>query len=213
VRRQNPPQASIDRARDIEKYLSPTSIAIIYGIGAVIYAVVVTLFYALMVAAGFISATQTSVMVFALVGLIPATFIFLAVFLRPNDPISRYIKSAADSFRRPMPVAPDDCTFKVHLMDGETLCVKMCFFYPAKDHSADLKDRLYTVVHGALSQDFSTRVIVPTYKEIETTLDKPLGLLAEERDIPVFYPEIRDVFCARDEAPAQVTYINTGTWS
>jgi hypothetical protein len=213
VRRQNPPQACIERARDIEKYLSPTSIALIYGVGAVAYAVVITLVFALMVAAGIVAATEITVMVFALVGVIPAVFIFLAVFLRPNDPVSRFIKSFADSCRRPMPLAPEDCTFKVHLMDGETLCIKLSFFYPAKDRSADMKERLYTVVHGALAQDFSTRVIVPTYKEIEAALDKPLGFLAEERDIPVFYPEIRDVFCAREEVPAQVAYINTGTWS
>ena len=213
MRRQNPPQSSIDRARSIEKYLSPTSIAVIYGIGAIIYAVGVTLVFALMVGAGAITVTQTSIMVVALIGLVPATFIFLAVFLRPNDPVSQYIKGAADSFRKPMPVAPDDCTFKVHLMDGETLCVRMCFFYPANSRSNELKERLYTVVHGALSQDFSTRVVVPTYKEIETTIDKPLGLLAEEREIPVFYSEIRDIFHSREESPAQVAYINTGTWS
>ena len=213
MRRQNPPQACIERARNIEKYLSPASIAVIYGIGAVIYAVVITLIFALMVVSGFIVETKTAVMVFALIGVIPAVFIFLAVFLRPNEPVSRLIKSFADSYRRPLPLAPDDCTFKVHLMDGETLCVKLCFLYPAGDRSADMKERLYTVVHGALAQDFSTRVIVPTYKEIESALDQPLALLAEERDIPVFYPEIRDVFCARDESQAQVDYISTGTWS
>ncbi|HUY80924.1 MAG TPA: hypothetical protein VMU92_04305 [Acidobacteriaceae bacterium] len=207
----------MEKARELEKYLSPTPITIIYGIAAVSYAIAVTLFFGLLIVVGAIVETETAVMVFALVALIPAVFIFMAVFLRPNDPVSRYIRGAADSIRRPMPVTPENCTFKVHMMDGETLCIKMSFFYPAKDRSADLKERLYTVVHGALSQDFSTRVIVPTYKEIETTLDKPLAFLAEERDIPVFYPEIHDVYCARDEAAtpaaAPAAFANTGTWS
>lgn len=213
MRRQNPPQACMERAREIEKYLSPTPLAFIYGIAAVAYAIAVTLFFGLLTATGAIVETGLAVMVFALIGLIPAVFIFMAVFMRPRDPVSRYIKSAADSIRRPLPVSPEDCTFKVHLMDGETLCVKMSFFYPAEDRSADLKERLYTIVHGALSQDFSTRVIVPTCSEIEATLDQPLALLAEERDIPVFYPEIRDVFCSRDEAATPAAYVNTGTWS
>jgi hypothetical protein len=213
MKRQNPPQQSIERAREIEKYLSPTSLAMIYGACAVVYGIAIALVFALIVAAGIVTTNQTTVMVFALVGVIPAVFIFLAVFLRPNDPVSRYIKGFADSCRRPLPVAPEDCTFKVHLMDGETLCIKLSFYYPAQDRSADLKERLYTVVHGSLAQDFSARVIVPTYQEIEATLEMPLSLIAEERHIPVFYPEIRDVYCARDEAPAQVTYINTGTWN
>lgn len=213
MRRQNPPQPCIDRARAIEKYLNPTSVALIYGISAIAYAITVSVLFGVLMAAGFVADSKTSVMVFALVGIIPAVFIFLAAFLRPNDPVSRYIKSAADACRRPIPVSPEDCTFKVHLMDGELLCIKMSFFCPAKDRSTDLRDRLYTVVHGALAQDFATRVIVPTVKEIESTLDKPLALLAEERDIEVFYPEIREVFCARDEAPTQVAYANTGTWS
>ncbi|HTV04632.1 MAG TPA: hypothetical protein VME86_04635 [Acidobacteriaceae bacterium] len=213
MRRQNPPQACIDRARKIEKYLSPSSIATIYGIAAIAYAVVVTLIFGLLVAARMVTATQTTVMVFALAGLIPVVFLILAVFLRPNDPVSLYIKSCADTCRRPLPVSPDDCTFKVHLMDGELLCVKLSFFYPSQDRSADLKERIYTVVHGALSQDFSTRVIIPAYQEVEAALNKPLAILAEERGIPVLYSEIREVFNAREEVPAQVTYINTGTWS
>lgn len=213
MRRQNPPQACIERAREIEKYLSPTPIAIIYGIVAVTYAIAITLFFGLLVAAGAIVETGTAVMVFALVALIPAVFIFLAAFMRPNDPVSRYIKSTADSVRRPLPVTAEDCTFKVHLMDGETLSIKMSFFCPSKDHSAELKDHLFTVVHGALSQEFSTRVIAPTAKDIEDTLEKPLAILAEIHNIPVFYPEIRDVYCARDEVQTPAAYVNTGTWS
>ncbi len=185
----------------------------IYGSIAIGYAVLITLIFGLMVLAGIVTATKLTVMVFTLIGLIPAVFLFLAAFLHPHDPVSSYIRGFANAYRRPLPVTPDDCTFKVRLVDGELMCVKISFFYPAKDRSSSLKDRLYTVVHGALTNDFASREVAPTQKEIEATLDMPLAALAEEHDIPVFYPEVREVYCQRDDAPAPVTFINTGTWS
>lgn len=213
MKRQNPPEACIERAENIEKYLSPTSIGVIYGTAAIAYAIAISLVFGAIVATGIVAATTTTVLVFALIGMIPAVFIVLAAFLRPNDPVSRYIQEAANSCRRPMPVAADDSTFKLRLMDGEQLCVKLSFIYPPHYRSAGLKEQLYTVVHGALCQDFSQRTITPTAKEIEETLHKPLSLLAEEFDIPVLYSEIREVFYARDEALAPVAYAQTGTWS
>ena len=211
MRRQNPPQECIERAREFEKYLNPVSLAMIYGICAVGYAIAVSIIFALMTFGGAITENEASLTVFAVVAAIPAFGIFLALFMRPNDPVSRYIRSAADSIRRPLPVSGDDCTFKVNLMDGEHLCVKMSFIYPAEHRSSALKEHLYAVVHGALSQDFSTRAVAPTAKEIEAALDKPLSALAEEHCVPVFYPEIRDVFVTGDEPRVPVTY--TGTWS
>jgi hypothetical protein len=215
MRRQNPPQSYIDKAKEIEKYLAHGTLAFIYAIAGVSYIGISSLIFAALVYGSEVNITKMSVMVFALLAFIPATFVFLAYFLRPNDPLSRYITKLANSCRRPFAVPPHECTFRVQLLDGESLSMRLAFRYPLKDQTLEVKERLYTIVHGALAQEFRSRSAgsTPTDKEIQSVLDTQLTLLAEERGIPVLYLEILDVCSSRKDTPAQVEYLSTGTWS
>jgi hypothetical protein len=209
MRRQNPPQAYLDKAHDIEKYLSPLTLAVVYGTGGILYVVFIALIFGLLVYASVLDPSPAVVTIFSAIAFIPAIFAFLAWFLRPNDPLSPYIKDLAEAWRRPLSIPPDQCTFKARLMDGEVLCVELSFYYPSTQQTALVKERLYTYVHSALASHCSMRADVPTHQELENVLDRPLEVLATESGIPILYLEIRDAYSSHE----QTDYLSTGTWN
>jgi hypothetical protein len=212
MRRQNPPQIYLDRALEIEKYLRPIAIASVYVIAGICYCMVVSLIFGVLINDSMLNPTPATITLFAILGFVPAALLFLAPFLRPHDPLSSYVTELANSCRRPLSVTPDDCTFKVPLVDGETLFINLGFYYPLKDHTSDVREKLYTVVHGALTSAFYARPTAPTPREIDAVLSAPLELLADERHIPVLYSEIRDAYHSHGENLESSEYLSTGTY-
>jgi hypothetical protein len=216
MRRQNPPQAALDQAQHIEKFLNPAAIAVAYALLAAILFGFISLLFAVLVHDYLLNPTPTTISLFAVAGLVPAVFAFLAYRGRPDDPLSWSIMRLANSWRIPVSLVADRRTFKVLLMNGETICINFSFHYPAKNQTAELSGRLDTYVRTALEQECSKHSKLPSEMQIIDALEVPLELVAEQYDIPVLYPEIRDIHKVRDAysvtgdlAPSE--YLGTGT--
>jgi hypothetical protein len=191
--RQNPPQVFLDKAQELERLLRPTSIAAIYAIFGIIYAIVVGVGFGILVRNFAVNPTKPVVTLAIAIACLPMLLAILALFLAPHDPLSAHIRSMADSWRRPLNVQPDELVFRELLIDGEAICLKVGVYYPPKNRTTDIKERLYTYVNGALAKDFAMRDAIPTNREVEDVINGPLELLATEHGIPVLYSEIREV--------------------
>jgi hypothetical protein len=198
MKRQNPPQSSLERADAIEKYLSPVSIASMYGVLGIFYIAIVSLLFADLVANSDVSVSATSVTIYVAFAIIPASFLMLAWILRPEDPLSRHFFHLASRWRQPIALPPDCCTFQALMMDGEPISIKLSFYYPGGDQTALTKERLYTYVQAALASDCCMRYKMPTRRQLELVIDKPLETLAEELKIPILYCEIEDIYSMRE---------------
>lgn len=218
MRRQNPPQASLDQALYLEKYLHPVAIAAIYALCAMLAFGFIALLFAVLVHDYLLNPTWLSISVFSLAGLVPLVLGFLANSHRPDDPLSLAIRGLAESRRCPISVTADPRAFKVLLMSGDSACINFSFYYPQKNHTPELGDRLIMYVRAALEQDCSMRSRLPNEQEIEDAIDCALELLSAQFDIPVLYAEIRDIHKIRDSysyttaddlAPSE--YLGTGT--
>lgn len=151
-----------------------------------------------------------------MVGLVPAMLAFLACGRRPDDPLSWLIMRLANSRRIPISVVVDPRRFKVSLMNGETICINFWFYYPAQNQTAELNERLDTYVRAALERECSKHSMLPSEMAIEEAIEGALELIAHQFDIPVLYPEIRDVHKVRDAYSvagdlASSEYLGTGT--
>jgi hypothetical protein len=209
MRRQNPPQASLDKAQNVERYFSPTVIASAYAACSVLYFVFIALLFAALVHDFILNPSLLAITIFALLAVVPAALIFLIYFRRPNDPFSKYIKRVANVLRTPVRVSPDQCVFKVLLMDGAVSCVHLTFYYPSSDQTPEVKEKLYTYVHACLDKDSSMRATAPSKKEIETAANAALELLAEEQDIPVLYVEVEDTYKLQDAYTPSIETVPT----
>jgi hypothetical protein len=215
MRRQNPPQPYLDYAREIEKYLSPVPLAAIYSLIGVSYCALVALLFAGLIYASVLNPTAIVITLFVAVALVPPIFLFLAWFLRPDDPLSSHLSSLADMWRTPIILHPETYTFTIILADGESIRMKLAFYYPSKNHIASVKGRLHTCVYVALANHFSRHTIAPTYQEIERAIDPGLETLALEYRLPVLYMEVEEISSDRSEVmpPVElpVQYLKTGT--
>lgn len=216
MRRQNPPQSSLDQARALEKYLNPTAIAIIYALFATASFVFIALLFLVLVYGYGMSPTPMATSAFATLALAPFVLVLLAFRLRPGDPLSLSIRSLADERRKPIRVAGDHIGYKVLMMTGETLCVNLSFFYPAKNGTPELRERLKAFVRTALQQHCTTCSELPSEREIEKTVDDTLAIIAAEHNIPVLYSEVRDMHKIRDRYSkfddlTPWEYLGTGT--
>lgn len=216
MRRQNPPQASLDQAQYIERFLSPAAIASAYALCAAIFFGFISLLFAVLVHDYIVNPTPTTIALFAMVGLVPAILAFLVCGRRPNDPLSWSIMRLANSRRIPVSVAADPRSFKVSLMNGETICINFWFYYPAQNQTAELSGQLDVYVRAALERECSKHSMLPSEMAIQEAVDVALELIADQFDIPVLYSEIRDVHKLRDAytvtgdlAPSE--YLGTGT--
>jgi hypothetical protein len=215
MKRQNPPQDHVNKAVELESFLSPLTIAAMYAIFGVVFALFVSVVYAVLVHGYILNPTRSITTIFEIVGGIPLLFAFFAYFLSPRDPVSSYIRRLADAWRHPLDVHPEECVFHELLMDGEALCFKLSFYYPPKNQTAFVKERIYTYVNGALAKGCSTRVSIPTDEEIQDMVDPPLEIIASECGIPVLYAATREVWRMRgayssELAPAE--FWRTGTY-
>lgn len=216
MRRQNPPQASLDQAQSLEKLLHPAAVAAAYSLWATLAFGFVALLFAVLTRDYILNPTPFAIAVFALIGLAPGALAVLAWKHRPRDPFSRIIRYLADWRRLPVSVFAHPCIYKFLLMNGETLCINSALCYPVKYDSAELKDRLNICVRAALEQECSNRTTLPTDREIEHAADLALEIIAAQFNIPVLYLEIRDIRKIRDAysaaddlAPSE--YLGTGT--
>jgi hypothetical protein len=218
MRRQNPPQASLDQALYLEKYLHPAAIAAIYALCATVSFGFIALLYAVLVHDYILNPTSASITFFSMAGSVPLALAFLVYSRRPDDPLSRFIRRLAESRQCAISVIDDPRTFKVLLMNGDAVCINFSFYYPEKNHTPEVGERLIMYVHTALEQDCSMRDKLPNEREIEDAIDCALELLAAQFDIPVLYTEIRDIHKIRDSysyttaddlAPSE--YLGTGT--
>lgn len=216
MRRQNPPQASLDQAQSLEKLLHPAAVVAAYSFWTTLAFGFVALLFAVLIHDYLLNPTPLAIALFVLLGLVPGALAVMAWKRRPGDPFSRIIRYLAAGRRLPLSVFAHPCTFKFLLMNGETLCINSALCYPVKYDSAELKERLNICVRAALELECSNRTTLPTEREIEHAADLALEVIAAEFNIPVLYLEIRDVRKIRDAysaaddlAPSE--YLGTGT--
>jgi hypothetical protein len=209
MRRQNPPQSYLDKAQNIEKYLRPLTIAAIYGVSGLAYCVLVALIFVGLVYASVVNPTPIVITIFAAVALIPTILLLLAWFLRPDDPVSSHFSRVVDMWRNPIALQPEASTFTIVLADGESVGMKLAFYYPSESHTPSVKSRLYTCVHAALANDFSGHTAAPTRQEIEQAIDPGLETLALEYSIPIFYAEVQDISSDRSDVMPPLQYLKT----
>lgn len=218
MRRQNPPQASLDQALALEKYLNPFALGVVYALCAVAGFAVVAMLFAVLVYSYILNGSATVTIFFSLVASVPAVLAILAFIRRPYDPLSRSIRSLADSRRRPISVKTDRYSFTVLLMTGEPLCVNLAFQYPAKYHLPEVRERLNAFVRSALERECCNRSDLPEDQEITNVVDRALDVVAAEFEIPVLYSELRDLHKIRDAysnredlTPSEYLGLGTGT--
>lgn len=198
MKRQNPPQASLDQALTFERFLNPVQLGVAYAVLAIAGFIFVTILFAVLASSSLVSSTRATTVVFAMLALSPAVLALIEFQRRPDDLLSVLIRSAAESRRKPLSVTADRCTFKVLLRSGETLCVNLGFYYPAKYHVSQVQERVISRARLALELYASLRNEPPTDNEVQDTLDQALESVASEFDIPVLYSEIRDQHRIRD---------------
>lgn len=218
MRRQNPPQASLDQALALEKFLNPMPIGVVYALCAVAGFAIVALLFAVLVYSYILTATATTTAVFSLAAVVPAVVALLAFSRRPDDPLSRSIRSLANSRRQPIRVAADRSSFQVLLMTGETLCVNLAFQYPARHHLPEVRQQVNICVRAALDRVCSGHSEAPPDRDVLDAVDSALEVVAAEFQIPVLYAELRDMHKIRDAysklddlTPSEYLGVSTGT--
>ncbi|MFZ0661677.1 MAG: hypothetical protein WAM66_03215 [Acidobacteriaceae bacterium] len=198
MRRQNPPQESLDQALALERYLNPAPLGEIYTVCATAGFVVITLLFAVLASGYFLSPTKSTTTLFVLLALSPGVLALVEFISSPNDLLSFLIRRLANSRRRPIRLTADSCTFKVPLKTGETMSVNLSFHYPAKKYVAGVEEFLLDRVRCSLDHDSSMRTRLPSEKEVRDTVDDALDTVASEFNIPVLYSEVRDLHRIRD---------------
>src|SRR6185312_5951505 len=194
MRRQNPPLEHIQKAETIEKYLRPGTLAGIYAAIALSWAAIVALVLMGLVLISIWHPSAWRFAIASIIGGIPLLAVLIAYLHRPKDPLSRYLSGLANAWRCQLDVPGDECIFKTGLRAGdEMLIVKVAFHYPLKDQFPEVRGRIYTFVHAALTSEFSMSYSLPSFSDVERALEPSMEMLATEYEIPVLYPEILDV--------------------
>lgn len=194
MRRQNPPQANIEKAKHIEQYMRRPVIGMVYASLGILYAVAAWAIFMSLVRDSFLKETPLTVAVFAAIVLVPAAGAFLGVFMSPNDPISHRLAAAADKWRRPLDTPPELFTFRELMMGGETSCIKISFYLPPESKTGEIKERIYNYAHGVLGKECGSRTAPPPGLEIQNLLESPMEILASECNIPILYWEVDEVY-------------------
>lgn len=198
MRRQNPPQAFLDKASDYEKYLSATAVGSAYALCAAVSFGLLALLFAALINDGVLYPSVLTLGLFVVIAASPVALAIYAFRRRPSDPFSDYIRKVAEAWQQPIKVSEDRSSFKVLMASGEELCVNLSFHYPTDCQAVDTKVRLNAFVRAALERDCSARTRVPSEREIESAIDDALEFVAAEADIPILYAEVRDVHKVRD---------------
>lgn len=193
MRRQNPPQAHLDSAAQIEKYLRPITIFPAYGILAAAFLAVIALLFVLFLNESILAPTESTITTFLIVGAIPVLLALIFCVSRPHDPISLWLRGMAKDWRTPLELSAQDCTFKQMLGDGDGLSITLSLYYPAKDHNPEKDKRIYTYVKSALARECSLRITTPSFEQIEEAIDPALEIVGKENNLLVLYPVVRDI--------------------
>lgn len=194
MRRQNPPSEHIKKAERIEKYLRPGTLASVYAAIALAWAAIIALVLMGLVLTSILHPYPWRIAIASIIGGTPLLAMLIAYAYRPKDPLSRYLSGLANAWRCQLEVPGDECVFKTGLRAGdEMLIVKVAFHYPMKYQSLEVRGRIYTFVHAALTSEFSMSYSLPNFLDIERALEPSMEMLATEYEIPVLYPEVLDV--------------------
>lgn len=193
LRRQNPPQAHITRAEHIERYLHPAIIGSIYAGLGIFYALLVSAIFGVLLHGAVLKNSPATMGVFAFIVVVPAMLAIGGFFVRPNDPLSRSFLRVAQTWRRPLDLHAEDCTFSEGLMNGESVRVKALFYYPVEGRSPEVIERVHSYVKSALMRNCSLRSSAPTQEEVADAINGALEIVAHECGIPILYCEIQSV--------------------
>lgn len=193
MRRQNPPQVHLQNAQELEKYLRPGWIIPAYAIAGSLYIAFVAVTFVLLIHDSMLNPTHAAVTTFAVIGLVPTMAAVLFCFIRPHDPLSSWINRAAKEWRQPLALAPEECTFKELLGNGDGVCIKISLIYPVKHQSQEIKERLYVYVKSSLGRDCSLWITAPTFQQVEEAIEPALEIVASECGIPVLYSETQSI--------------------
>lgn len=194
MRRQNPPQAYIEKARQIERYMRRPVIGLVYASLGILYAVLTWVIFVSLVRDSLLKETPIAVAVLAAIVLVPAAGAFLGVFVSPNDPISHRLAAAADKWRRPLDTPRELFTFRELMMSGETSCIRISFYLPPESKTGEIKERIYNYAHGVLGKECGSLTAPPSRLEIQNLIEAPMEILASECDIPILYWEVDEVY-------------------
>jgi hypothetical protein len=190
MRRLNPPQDCLRKAREIERYLRPAALAAIYALLGLGYLVLISLAFVALLYAGILNPTPIIATSAAVIAFVPSIFAFLAHFLRPHDPLSCYISKHVNRWRQPIAVPAEQHTFKARLRNGDDVSVALSFYYPEQCKTIEVRERLVSSVKRSLGRYLLSRATLPTYREIENALDRAVESVADECNIPVLYLEV-----------------------
>ena len=197
MRRQNPPQAYLENADFLERYLRLSIILPVYAIAGLLCIGIVTLTFTLLIHNGTLSTTPPVISAFVTLLCLPAAAAIIFCFLRPRDPVSAWLNGGVRTWRQPLEIHREDCTFKELLGSGDGVCVKLAVYYPVRNHTKDLKEQLYLYMQSALARDCSMCIAVPDNGQIDTAVEPALEIVASERGVPVLYSEVLEVATIR----------------
>lgn len=202
MRRQNPPQSSLEQAQALERWLRPAPLAVAYVVCATAAIVVVTLLLTTLASGNLLNPTRSTTAIFALLALGICALAWFQFQCRPHDFLSASFRVLANSRRRPIKVAAEHCVFKVMLRSGEILCADLAFHYPGRNHIPEVREFLVSHVRIALDRDSSMRNDPPNDSEVLDIVDRALEAVAAEFNIPVLYSKVLEVHRVRDEFSA-----------
>lgn len=173
-------------------------LASIYAIIVVSWAVLVSGLFAALVSLSAVNPTSVSITILAVLAFIPSAFGIVAWFLRPKDPVSSFISRMAETWRTPINVLSEICTFKTVLMNGASLSIQVVFYFAASPKDASLREQLYTFSHAAVSTLCSMRFSTPDKRDFEAALEPALAIVASEWKLPVLYSSVLGVYVTAD---------------
>jgi len=196
-KRQNPPHEHLERARTIEA----TVISLLRGglWACFVSGLLISIVLVLLIRFGNTSLKSAELPFL----LLPSLFLSIAsgVFLLMLEPFDYYIANFwlsknLEDLRSAYELPPVILHFSPRLNQGDLIDVEIAFFYPPGWQTEHNESRINASVGAALSKDFSRRMIVPTFDEVQGIVDPVFDLLAEERRMPVYFTEIRNCFRA-----------------
>lgn len=193
MRRQNPPQANLENARALEKYLRPITIIPVYAIAGGICVALIALAFAVLLRSGSLSPTQPTWAAFLVIASLSAFAAVAFCVLRPNDPLSAWIKRGANEWRQPVELVQEEFTFKELLGDGDGLRIRMAVYYAKKSRTPEIRERLYLYLKSALGRDCSLRVVIPNFGQVQEAVEPALEIVATECAVPVLYSEVLEI--------------------
>lgn len=193
MRRQNPPQAHLDNALDLERHLRPITIIPVYAIAGILCVAVIALTFAFLLRNGTLTPTQSTWTAFVVVASLPVIAVVAFCCLRPNDPLSAWIMRGVKEWRRPLDLVQEEFTFKQLLGDGDGLRIRMTLYYPRKKRTPEIKEHLYLYLKSAIARDCSLRIVAPTFEQVEEAVDPALEIVATECDVPVLYSKVLEI--------------------